>query len=564
MKRVIVFLLMFLLISSQGGCGTAIVLADANGERGLNIYNSANDKNSSYMDEERYLVGEGEKGCISILFPTDQLRRWAVDGINLAYELQGAGYQVRLRFANNSINTQNSQIIDEIGRGADLLIITAIDGNSLSTAMAKVAQANVPVIAYDRLIKNCKGVSYYITFNNYKCGQLQGQFLEDSLGLKGTNNTYNLEILAGDPQDNYAFEYYRGAMDVIFPYVENGTINIPSNRIEFEDVAIPAWATETAQSTMENTLSYYYKNRKNLDAVLASNDSVALGATNALAANYSGKYPFVTGQDCDIENVKNIINGRQSMSVLKDTRTLARKTVEVAKSFLEGNESAIKINETTNNNQESVKTVLVDPIVVTKDNYQSALIASGYYGEGISSTIKESVHNVVTILGYSATCTEDGCTSGEYCLRCGAVIRSPRAIPSTGNHSWGAWQTIREATSMSEGAKVRTCSVCGSKQYEAIDILKRSNTSKAVTIKASKSTVPKGKKTTIKITSTSSGKITIKCKSKNAKNKKYVKISGSKITFQKKAPKGTYKFNVISAAKGNYKKTTKTISIKVK
>ncbi len=318
---------------------------------------------------------------VGVAMPTKDLQRWNQDGANMQKELEAAGYEVDLQYASNDTQTQVSQIENMINSGCNVLVVAAIEASSLGEAMDMAASANIPVIAYDRLIMNTDAVSYYATFDNYKVGTVQGQYIIDQLDLENTDKTFTMEITAGDPGDNNAGFFYNGAMDLLKPYIEKGTIVVKSGQTEFQDVATAAWATETAQSRMENILSSYYADGTDLDICLCSNDSTALGVENALAANYNGKYPIVTGQDCDIENTKNMIAGKQSMSVFKDTRTLASQVVKMVGQILNGEEVDVNDTTTYDNNNGVVPSFLCDPVFADVNNYKEILIDSGYYTE---------------------------------------------------------------------------------------------------------------------------------------------------------------------------------------
>ena len=321
---------------------------------------------------------EGAK--VGVAMPTKDLQRWNQDGANMQKELEAAGYEVDLQYASNDVQTQVSQIENMINSGCNVLVIAAIEGSSLGEAMDMAAEKNIPVIAYDRLIMNSDAVSYYATFDNYKVGQVQGQYIIDQLDLENTSETFTMEITAGDPGDNNAGFFYNGAMDLLKPYIEKGTIEVKSGQVEFADVATPAWATETAQSRMENILSSKYAN-DDLNICLCSNDSTALGVENALAANYKGEYPIITGQDCDIENTKNMIAGKQSMSVFKDTRTLASQVVKMVGQILKGETVDVNDEKTYDNGTGVIPSFLCEPVFADKDNYKELLIDSGYYTE---------------------------------------------------------------------------------------------------------------------------------------------------------------------------------------
>ena len=321
------------------------------------------------------------KGLIGVAMPTQDLQRWNQDGENMKKELEAKGYEVDLQFAGNEVATQVSQIENMIANGDQLLVIASIEGDSLGTVLAQAKEAGIPVIAYDRLIMNTDAVSYYATFDNYLVGKTQGQFIADALDLENQDGPFNLELVTGDPGDNNVNFFFGGAMDVLQPYIDAGKLVVPSGQVTKDEVATAAWATETAQARFENILSSYYADGTNLDAVLASNDSTALGVENALAANYTGEYPLITGQDCDIANMPNIIDGKQAMSVFKDTRALASKVVEMVDAIMQGGEAPVNDEETYDNGTGVIPSYLCEPIAVTVDNYKELLIDSGYYTE---------------------------------------------------------------------------------------------------------------------------------------------------------------------------------------
>ena len=318
---------------------------------------------------------------VGVSMPTKDLQRWNQDGSNMQKELEAAGYEVDLQYASNDPATQVSQIENMINGGCSVLVIAAIEGDSLSTVLEGAKTAGIPVIAYDRLIMNTDAVSYYATFDNYMVGTKQGQYIVDALDLENAAGPFNMEITAGDPGDNNAGYFYQGAIDVLQPYIDAGKIVIPSGQTEFADVATPLWSTETAQSRMENILSSNYADGTQLDICLCSNDSTSLGVQNALAANYTGNYPVVTGQDCDMANVKNMIAGKQSMSIFKDTRTLASQVVKMVGQILNG--ETVDVNNTTDydNGTGIIPSFLCEPVFADVNNYKELLIDSGYYTE---------------------------------------------------------------------------------------------------------------------------------------------------------------------------------------
>ena len=326
-------------------------------------------------------AGGSGKSKVGVSMPTKDLQRWNQDGDNMKKELEAAGYEVDLQYANNDVATQLSQVENMINSGCKVLVIAAIEGSSLGTALDKAEAKNIPVIAYDRLLMDNAGVDYYATFDNYMVGTIQGTYVKDTLDLDNAAGPFNIEFTAGDSGDNNAGFFFNGAYDVLKPYIEAGKLNVVSGQTKFEDVATPSWKTETAQSRAENILSSYYADGTNVDVWLCSNDSTALGVENALATNYNGKYPIITGQDCDISNVKNMLAGKQSMSVFKDTRTLASQVVKMVTQILKGETVDVNDTKTYDNGKKVVPSYLCSPVFADAGNYKSILIDSGYYKE---------------------------------------------------------------------------------------------------------------------------------------------------------------------------------------
>ncbi len=324
---------------------------------------------------------DGKGGKVGVAMPTKDLQRWNQDGSNMKTELEKAGYEVDLQYASNDIQTQVSQIENMINGGCKILVIASIDGDSLGTVLDQAKEKKIKVIAYDRLIMNTDAVSYYATFDNYMVGTEQGKYIEEKLGLKDGKGPFNLEVVTGDPGDNNAKFFYNGAMDVLKTYIESGKLVIKSGQKDFDKVATANWATDAAQARMDTIIAANYADGTKLDAVLCSNDSTALGVTNSLEAYYKGEWPIITGQDCDIANVKNMIAGKQSMSIFKDTRTLAAKVVEMVDAILKGKEAPVNDTKTYDNGKGIVPSYLCKPEYADVNNYKDLLVKSGYYTE---------------------------------------------------------------------------------------------------------------------------------------------------------------------------------------
>ena len=339
-------------------------------------------------------VKADDKKLIGVTMPTKDLQRWNQDGENMKKELEAAGYEVDLQYASNDVSTQVSQLENQVANGCDLLVVASIDGSSLGEPLKQAKEAGIPVISYDRLIKS-DAVSYYISFDNYTVGTLQEQYVVDSLDLDNAGDkTYNIEFTAGDPADNNAGYFFNGAFDVLKPYIDAGTLNVVSGQTDFDSVATPAWDTQTALERMQNILASYYADGTQLDVALCSNDSTALGVTQAIESDYAGDNTvLITGQDGDEANLANIVDGKQSMTVYKAVANEAVVTLDLAKAMLAGDtidESLIEKSgwdfecaydtesyETSEGNK--CPSFLLVPTVVTKDNLQEALVDPGYY-----------------------------------------------------------------------------------------------------------------------------------------------------------------------------------------
>jgi putative multiple sugar transport system substrate-binding protein len=329
--------------------------------------------------------GGGGGDLIGVAMPTKSLQRWNQDGDNMKKQLEAAGYRVDLQYAADSVETQVSQIENMITKGAKVLVIASIDGESLGGVLEDAAKDGIKVIAYDRLIRGTEHVDYYATFDNYKVGALQGQYIVETLGLdKGEKGPFTLEVFGGSPDDNNAYFFNAGAMDTLQPYIDSGALVIKSGQVDMEQIAISGWKSEGSQARMDNLLTAFYSD-ENIDVVLSPNDSLAAGIVASLkAAGYGSAdkpYPILTGQDCDVTNVKHLIAGEQSMSVFKDTRTLAAKVVGMVDAIMKGTEPEINDTKTYDNGIKIVPSYLCEPVFADVNNYRELLIDSGYYTE---------------------------------------------------------------------------------------------------------------------------------------------------------------------------------------
>ena len=338
---------------------------------------------------------KGDDGVskIGIAMPTKSLERWNRDGTFLKDEFEKKGYTVELKYSDNNVDQQVSDIENLIADDVDVLIIAAIDGESLTKVLDTAAEKEIPVISYDRLIMNTEAVSYYVSFDNYTVGKLQGEYVVDALGLdlSDTSTTYNIEFTAGDPADNNAGFFFNGAFDVLSPYIDAGILNVVSGQTDFEQVATASWSTETAMTRMQNILASYYSDGTVLDVALCSNDSTALGVTNAIASDYAGTNTvIITGQDGDEANLANIVDGLQSMTVFKAVANEAVVTVAIAELLIQGKTPDAALADTFDcecaydtssydNGTGTIPSYLLVPSVVTVDNIEEELVTPGYY-----------------------------------------------------------------------------------------------------------------------------------------------------------------------------------------
>jgi putative multiple sugar transport system substrate-binding protein len=325
-----------------------------------------------------------EKGYIGISMPTKSSSRWISDGENMVRLFEERGYRTDLQYAEDNIPNQLAQIENMIVKGVDALVIAAIDGTTLSDVLEQAAAMDIPVIAYDRLIRDSENVDYYSTFDNFQVGVLQARYIEDTLNLDEGEGPYNIELFAGSPDDNNAYFFFDGAMSVLQPYIDSGQLVVQSGQTDMNQVSTLRWSGATAQARMDNLLSAYYSDER-LDAVLSPYDGISIGILSSLKGVGYGSddmpMPVVTGQDAEIPSVKSILAGEQTSTIFKDTRELARVTVDMVDAILQGGEVQVNDTETYDNGVKVVPSYLLVPVSVDASNWREVLIDSGYYTE---------------------------------------------------------------------------------------------------------------------------------------------------------------------------------------
>lgn len=318
---------------------------------------------------------------VGVAMPTQSSERWINDGANMKAQLEALGYEVDLQYAEDDVQAQVSQIENMIASGVNCLVIASIDSDALVNVEAQAKDAGIPIIAYDRLLMNTDAVSYYATFDNKGVGTAIGKYIEDNAGLDPADPK-TIEFFMGSPDDNNAHMLYAGLMEVLQPYLDNGALVCKSGRTSFDDTCILRWSQETAQQNCENYLTGFYAD-EDLDICAAAFDGFAYGCKAALeGAGYTdANWPMITGQDAELMATKNIISGKQTMSIYKDTRLLAEKCVTMVQAVLEGAEPEINDTEQYNNGKIVVPSYLCTPVAVDQSNYKEIIVEGGYYTE---------------------------------------------------------------------------------------------------------------------------------------------------------------------------------------
>ncbi len=330
------------------------------------------------------LVQAQDKGLVAISMPTKSSARWIADGNNMVKYFQERGYKTDLQYADDDIPNQLAQVENLLTKGAKVLVIAAIDGTTLSDVLQKAADKGVKVIAYDRLIKGSKNVDYYATFDNYQVGVLQASYIEQALKLKEGKGPYNIELFGGSPDDNNAFFFYDGAMSVLKPYIDSGKLVVRSKQMGMDKVSTLRWDGAVAQARMDNLLSAYYT-KDHVDAVLSPYDGLSIGIISSLKGVGYGTpqqpMPVVTGQDAEVPSVKSILKKEQTQTVFKDTRELAKVTVDMVDAMMSGKTPTVNDTKTYNNGVKVVPSYLLKPVSVDASNWKKTLVDSGYYKE---------------------------------------------------------------------------------------------------------------------------------------------------------------------------------------
>jgi putative multiple sugar transport system substrate-binding protein len=350
---------------------------------------STGDQGAASPTEAGAPAAGGSKLAVGIVLPTKDEPRWIQDETRFKDALNAAGYDVEILFSQGDSAKEKANVESLLSKGIKVLIICPQDGNAAAAAVEEAREAGVKVISYDRLITNTEAVDYYVTFDSVAVGKAQAQYLVDH--AKGTG--LPLYLYAGAASDNNAFLFFQGAWEVLQPKIADGTFVIKNSS---QAVGLQAkaeltrdeeskiigqvttnWDFNTAKNLAEANLTATTAADKGDVFILAPNDGTARAIADAFGADKDVKSYFVTGQDAEKASVQYIIDGKQSMTVFKDVRTLVKDAISTAVALLKDQKP-----ETTgsyNNGKIDVAAKQSEVITVDKDNVKSALIDSGYY-----------------------------------------------------------------------------------------------------------------------------------------------------------------------------------------
>lgn len=310
--------------------------------------------------------GFAKGSLIGVALPQKTSQNWVDAQSEFPKEIKAAGFTSQVQFANSGVAEQQSQISALITRGAKVLVVGAIDGSQLGNQLAQARAKGIKIISYDRLVTNTKNVDYWVTFNPEKVGELQGESLLKGLADKVNHKApYNVELFAGSPDDANAKTFFEGAMKILQPKIDDGTLKVPSGQTTFQKVATQGWLPNNAQSRMNSILTAQYSSAT-LDGVLSPNDTIARALITSIQ-NAKKPLPPITGQDSDPDSIKLIAEGKQYSTIDKATATQVGATVAMIKQLADGKKPT-GINSSSNNGKKDVPTELLKPILVTKDN----------------------------------------------------------------------------------------------------------------------------------------------------------------------------------------------------
>lgn len=310
----------------------------------------------------------GQKASVQLLFPNPTSGIWKYIGKSCEKLVREAGYDVEMRFCQDS-KEQIAQLKDAIEKHPAAIVIGAQDAGALAEPLSVAKEEGIPIIVYDRLIMHTDAITYYASFENNSVGEFQARYVEEKLNLKSGAGPFTIEFIAGSPDDTNAPLFFNGAFNYLKPYIDKGQLVVPSGQMSFSAVATDGWKPDNAQRRMTEILQKYYADGKSLNVVIAANDDLAQALINAEESfGYKGSPTILTGQDAGANGVANIKAGKQTMTIYKDPDILCGKIVRMVKAVVEGSQPAI--NDVTNirNDVMTVHSYLCIPMIVDKEN----------------------------------------------------------------------------------------------------------------------------------------------------------------------------------------------------
>jgi putative multiple sugar transport system substrate-binding protein len=309
---------------------------------------------------------------IGVALPQKTSENWVLAEKLFNDGLKEAGFKADVQFANGGVSEQQNQISAMITKGAKVIVVGAIDGAQLGTQLKQAKDAGATIIAYDRLLLNTENVDYYVAYDNFKVGELQGKALLEGMQAKKPQGPYNIELFAGSPDDANAKVFFDGAMSVLQPKIDDGTLKVVSGQKSFGQAVTQGWKAENAQRRADTLLTGSYGSAS-LDGVLSPNDTLARAVLTAVKG--AGKpTPVITGQDSEVESVKSIMAGEQYSTINKDTRKLVEHAIVMVKDIQAGKTPEINDDKSYNNKVKTVPAYLLEPVIVTKENVKTAYV----------------------------------------------------------------------------------------------------------------------------------------------------------------------------------------------
>lgn len=327
--------------------------------------------------------GSGAEKTVGICLPEQTSQRWEEDARELTAYLEQKGFRVLLENARQDAALQANQVAQMIALPVDCLVVAAVDSISLLQVLEQANNANIPVIAYDRLLMSTNAVSCYVGFDSRSAGRQLAQHIADAKQLQQAQQeagSYTVEFFMGSPEDSNAALLYMGVMEVLQPYLDSGTLVCCSGRVAFEDTCIQGWSQDTARQDCLSYLMEYYMDAPP-DILCAASDAVAQGCREALVqAEYTleESWPVLTGQGASLDAARSILSGQQSMTLFADSGQLTQLCVSAVEAALSGTVDSWA-ETVCHNGSVEVPATLCTPVVVDAQNLRQILVDGGVY-----------------------------------------------------------------------------------------------------------------------------------------------------------------------------------------